>query len=98
MNIKANHLKLMAEFGCWPVWSDLSPYNIDPSDLPVSPELRDALYAWGRQYDDTFNPDDPASSCFSSQFMEEKFSTEGALLLNRLKVELGDEFELTLCL
>ena len=98
MNKEKAQLKLMAEFGCWPTWIESSPYNVDPAALLISSDLRDALYAWEKQYDDTLKPDDPAASCFSSQDAEEAFKAEGAALLGRLKAELGDQFELTLCI
>lgn len=97
MSKKENQLRLMPEFGCWPVWSNSSPYNVNPADLPISVNLRDAIYDWGKQYNDILNLDDPVSSCFSSQNAESAFKAEGVLLLNRLRAELGDQFELTLC-
>jgi hypothetical protein len=84
-------IKLMPDYQCFPLW-EASPGvigNINPDDLPLSDELKQALSAWADEYDATLNLSDPASSGFSDVEAEKLFRQKGIALGERLRVELG---------
>lgn len=91
---KKRTLKLMAEYGCYPIWerTETGSDNIDPSDLPISFSLQETLTDWMRQFDATFNQDDPYQSGFHTTEAQIAFKTEGEKLLGKLKMELGDSY------
>ena len=89
-------LKLMAEYGCDPLWIDVNPYNVNRLDLPISPDLRNALNTWAKDFEETYNPNDPRESEFSTLESRATFEAQGRTLLNRLKTELGCYFEIIL--
>ena len=95
MKTRKSTLKLMAEYGCDPLWIEVSPYNLDLAGLPISCDLRDALYDWAKSFEDTFNTHDPSKSGFSTLEGKKAFEIEGASLFFRLKTELGCSFEVT---
>jgi len=87
-------IKLMADFSCYPLW-EVAPSidgDISPDTLPISNDLREALFAWAAQYDSTLDTDDPPSSGFDSRESADKFVVSGYKLLLRLKEELGSEY------
>lgn len=87
-------IKLMADYQCFPLW-ETSPGqvgNIDPKDLPISHELKMQLLAWAQIYDETLNMDDPTCSGFQSDEDEIEFKRVGNELGERLKAELGIDF------
>jgi hypothetical protein len=87
-------IKLMPDYNCFPLWEASPPKvgNIDPSDLPISEELRIELLKWAETFDETLNPGDPASSGFKSDESKEQFRTAGMTLAERLRTELGATF------
>lgn len=87
-------IKLMADYGCFPLW-DVSDGvgNINPNDLPLSPELKDLLMDWAKVFDQTLNEDYPPDSGFESQADELEFKQRAAQLAWKLREELGPEFE-----
>lgn len=65
---KRRTLKLMADYGAWPLWDSEAPeYNIDPNTLPLSEETKRRLMAWADAYDATLNQDYPPSSAFRAR-------------------------------
>lgn len=49
------HVHVMADYGAFPLWErsrDRAPGDIDPATLPLTTELRTALLAWAREYDE----------------------------------------------
>jgi len=89
----SKHMKLMADYGCFPLW-DLSPEtgpgNIDPAQLPISGELKEALMNWAETYDRTLNREEPLKSG-TSQAEQESFSAAAYSLASRLRNELGPD-------
>lgn len=89
-------LKLMADYGCHPLWGTVDPEigDIDPASLPLSAGLVAALAGWAAGFDATLDPDDPAAAGFASAEAEAAFRAEGERLAARLSAELGPDFEI----
>lgn len=87
----------MADYECSPLWeqTEAGTDKVDIEDLPISQGLRDALDAWTQRYDDTLNRDDPRRSGLPNLEAEAAFNAGGQALLDRLKLELGQEYALT---
>ncbi|MCG5258654.1 hypothetical protein EM868_22520 [Cupriavidus gilardii] len=91
-------IKLMADYYCFPLW-EASPGevgNIDPADLPISPQLRIRLLKWAEKLDKTLNMDYPPDSRFPSEAEERQFKREGFELADELRSELGPDYEVIL--
>ncbi len=88
-------IKLMADYGCFPLWAiGDEPRNLNPSELPLSPALTQALLDWAAQYDQTLNWNDPIHSGFPDAHAEQLFMYQGKILFERLQHELGQQYEL----
>lgn len=85
-------LKLMADYGCHPLWGVAAEEigDVDPADLPISRALAADLGRWARAYDATLDRDDPVRSGFASPEAAAAFRAEGARLAERLRIELGE--------
>lgn len=86
-------IKVMSDYQSCPLW-DLGPdgpRNLDPSELPLSADLKRSLDEWARRFDATLVIDDPARSGFTDPLEEQAFDEEGLQLATRLKAELGGE-------
>jgi len=94
-------IRLFLEYACSGIWIiyDDGVDTIEPEDLPVSVELQKALALWNRTYQATYDSavaqDSGFSSTLASRLLDEAFNEEGAFLLQRLKDELPDEYDLT---
>jgi hypothetical protein len=90
-------IKLMADYECCPLWRVGDEYHdeVDPDDLPLSPELRDRLMDWARLYDDTLDRDSPRDSGFKTAELEAAFVAEGNDLAVCLAEELGPDYAVT---
>lgn len=91
-----NRIKLMADYGCYPLWGT-TPDNfgdIAPDLLPISIDLQESLQKWATRFEAILNIDDPASSGFKSKLEEDTFINDGHLLAQRLRDELGSEYEI----
>ncbi|WP_370463638.1 hypothetical protein [Pantoea sp. B9002] len=88
-------IKLMADYGCYPLWGTTPDDfgDISPEDLSISSNLKDSLYSWAKRYDAILNMDDPASSGFKDKEEEEKFIKDGYELARNLQDELGNQYE-----
>lgn len=64
---------------------------IEYESLQISSDLIALLEDWDSRYQDTYNPNDPNSSGFSSTEEHEGHIQEGLKLSARLQEELGDE-------
>jgi hypothetical protein len=84
-------IKLMADYGCWPLWhySDEESGNIDPESLSLSEDLKTELASWASQFDSILSQDDPAASAWPSKDIQSQFVTKGRELATRLQAELG---------
>lgn len=89
-------LKLMADYGCHPLWGTADPEigDVDPASLPISAGLVDDLAAWAATWDATLDHDDPAASGFATTEAAEAFRAEGERLAVRLSAELGVGYEI----
>ena len=85
----------MPDYNCFPVWCTDSDNSggIEPSQLSISQELKQDLFAWASRYDNTLNCDDPLNSGFESEEEEQKFREDGIKLHKRLQKELGKEIK-----
>lgn len=87
-------LKLMPEYGCWPIWTDTPTedfdYNINPPTLGLSAELCAGLEAWAIEFDATLNQDYPPHSAFPSPEARSAFLARGQDLFAHLQRELPD--------
>lgn len=87
-------LKLMPEYGCWPIWTDEPTegfdYNIDPRTLGLSAPLCAALEVWADEHEATLNQDYPPDSDFPSPEARESFFARGRELFAQLQAELPD--------
>ncbi|MEB0137164.1 hypothetical protein QN362_17670 [Actimicrobium sp. CCC2.4] len=88
-------IELMADYGCFPLWSVGSDEvgDINPNDLPLSPELKQLLANWTRTFDQTLNQNYPPDSGFKSEMEEIEFSQQALELAKQLRKELGAEYE-----
>ena len=85
-------LKLASDYGCSPVWEVTGGAyeNIDPSDLPISERLADALTLWAADFDETLNTADPLMSGFATDLEARRFEAEGRRLWKSLCVEMPE--------
>src|SRR6478672_3670111 len=89
------HIKLMADYYCYPLWGMEDPDlgDIDPRSLPLQQETILRLDHWADVYDNILNIDDPASAGFQTEAEREDWIQEGVLLWKRLQQELGPEYK-----
>jgi hypothetical protein len=88
------HLLLRPEIQCYPLWVEKGGIdeNTDPSSLPLSAGLVEALEDWAARWDATYDPDDPLNSGFASPEEERRFREDGVRLEARLRTELGERW------
>lgn len=88
-------IKLMADYGCYPLWwvSSEKIGDIDPETLPLSQQTINRLKKWAEMYDAKLNEDEPTLSSFSSNEEQENFEEEGVYLWKQLKQELAHKYE-----
>lgn len=86
-------LKLMPDYECFALWDVDSVENINPAELPISDSLKSRIARWEEAYDSTLDRDDPTSSGFRSSEDENSFDHEGQLILQQLKQELGNSYD-----
>lgn len=92
----AKKIKLMADYGCYPLWwtNSLQVGDIDPSSLPLNNATIERLEKWADIYDDKLNHDDPAASYFPSLEAFLAFEEEGISLWKQLQKELAPDYEI----
>ncbi len=88
-------IKLMADYGCHPLWDigPTGPRDIDPQNLPLSESLIKKLEIWSRQYDETLNEDYPPDSGFPTTSEHGSFVMQGKYLAQEISKELGSEYK-----
>ncbi|MFN6539639.1 MAG: hypothetical protein RM021_025280 [Nostoc sp. EkiNYC01] len=94
--LKTEIIKLMADYGCYPLWwvSSDKVGNIDPETLPLIPETISRLEKWAEVYDAKLNWQNPGDSVgFSSLEAEAAFENEGISLWKQLQKELLPNYE-----
>ena len=85
-------IKLMTDYGCFPIWDCDNGRNLNPEDLPISTSLKQDLKKWAETFDAILDWDDPASAGFKSDREEQEFEEKGLELWQRLENEIGDEY------
>jgi hypothetical protein len=85
-------IKLMADYGCHPVWSLDEDYggNIAPAALGLSPALVADLDAWVERFEDALDWDDPGAFREDDGFLE-RHEADGRRLAVRVARELRDQ-------
>ena len=81
-------LKVMPDYGCYPLWSDVRLGDVDPSSLPLSDGLVADLLEWSDFFDSKLVWDDPASTHWSKEEAV-SFNALGERLTARMAEELG---------
>jgi hypothetical protein len=91
----AEKIKLMADYGCYPLWwaSSDKAGDIDPDTMPLSEETISRLEKWADIYDATLNWQDPGNSPDLSPEEEAAFEKEGISLWKQLQKELALNYE-----
>lgn len=87
-------IKLMADYQSYPLWwADGSNFgDIDPTELPITPELANGLLAWADRFDATYNSQDPGESGFDSAQAAAEFDLVGQQLWQQLRTELSSDY------
>lgn len=88
-------LRIMPEYECYSFWvfDGTIHENTDPAETGISEDLASAIEAWEEEYEDTYVPDDPASSGFESDEAKAEFNETGRALARRVAAELGSGWE-----
>ncbi|MBK1989974.1 hypothetical protein A0J48_020975 [Sphaerospermopsis aphanizomenoides BCCUSP55] len=88
-------IKLMADYGCYPLWwaSSDKAGDIDPETMPLSEETISRLEKWADIYDARLNWQDPGNSPDLSPEEEAAFEQEGISLWKQLQKELAPNYE-----
>ncbi len=89
-------IKLMADYFCHPLWHNggVDFGDVDPASLPISDDLKSDLDAWASVFDGILDMDDPGNKGgFESPKARDDFAARGAQLADRLRVELGVDWE-----
>ncbi|MBC5793661.1 MAG: hypothetical protein VKL60_07160 [Sphaerospermopsis sp.] len=91
----AEKIKLMADYGCYPLWwvSSDKAGDINPETLPISQKTISRLEQWADIYDEKLNWGDPNSSGFSSLEAKAAFENEGISLWKQLQKELAPNYK-----
>jgi len=97
MGASLRKIRLMPEYDCFPLWEEVvdGVKNVDPSTLPLSPELQQDLDKWADDYESTMNPDYPPESGFPSAEIAADFDGRGHELWQRLTKELTDNAKIS---
>jgi hypothetical protein len=91
-------IKLMSDYGCYPIWGIDEINNIAPEKLPLEAETISRLNAWANLFDDGLNWDDPAGESLWSREDAQFFQQEKISLWHQLHHELSPEYEVYLYL
>jgi hypothetical protein len=91
----AEKIKLMADYGCYPLWwaSSGKAGDIDPETMPLSEATISRLEKWADIYGAKLNWEDPNSSGFPNLEAQAAFETEGISLWKQLQKELAPNYE-----
>ena len=81
----------MADYQCFPLWADGGD-SVDPRDLPITPELAQALIEWAERFDAGLNWEDPMATVVDPGEAA-RFEADGSALALRLQTELGEAFQ-----
>ena len=85
----------MPDYQCFPLWKAGGEIgNVNPDDLTLTNDLKDALHAWAIAYDKTLNEEYPPDSRFASTADEEAFENEARRLIEELRAQLGADYKI----
>jgi len=84
--MEAYKIKIMADYQCYPLWGNFGDCqgNINPDNLPISNDLRNALERWQAVYDKILVLDDPGASGFKTVEAETEFEKQGVVIWQQL--------------
>jgi hypothetical protein len=86
-------LRLVAEYGCWPLWevpeTGIST-NVDPGSLPIPTSLAEDLVEWRDAYERTLNDEYPPRSGFADSESAAAWLRFGSELAARLQAALAN--------
>ena len=90
-------LRLIPEIQCWPTWLQIGEShvfdNVDPFSIGISNSLAVCLRQWSDRWDETYDmANDPGNPKFPTADDERAFWHDGAELANRLRRELGENW------
>ena len=88
-----NRLKIMPDYECYCVWDLDTLDNLKPDILPISSSLANKIDIWENKYEETYNKENPIESGFISKEDELNFDNEGRVILNCIRKELGDLYD-----
>ncbi|WP_328720930.1 hypothetical protein OHT52_16410 [Streptomyces sp. NBC_00247] len=90
-------LRVMADYGCHPLWIPDVPDNVSPHDpaFGLTAGLARKLEAWSDEFEAILVMDDPASSAFPSVEAEVAFCRTGEELARQVAAELGAAWRVT---
>lgn len=86
MSETGENLKLMADYGAWPLWSMSDGVGLDPDDLALSETLKRELLLWVARYDQLSESEYEWPSLSDSQ----KFDADGESLAAQVRLELPE--------
>lgn len=81
------HLRIAPEHECWPIWDDVTFFNLDPASLGLSDELVQRIQDWDTLFQKTYNRDDPTRSGFQDAEEERRWASLGTDILTDLRKE-----------
>lgn len=84
-------IRMAPEYGCWPLWDDATGENIEPTDLPIPPELAQRIGTWDDIFQTTLDRDDPVNSAFPDPSAEAAWRDELDAIFDTLGDVLGAE-------
>lgn len=82
--------EVLLKLGLRPI---VSSGPISVSELSISSELKKEIIEWDKMYQSTFNILDPDNSDFDSIDLKKKHINEGFVLAEKIKNEIGENFE-----
>jgi hypothetical protein len=88
-------IKLMPDYGCWPLWLEEDLEDFDTEELAIQPETRFRLKRWAAVHDAMLNWDDPGNTPDWPPEVSHWFDQEGIALWRILREELGPEYEVS---
>jgi hypothetical protein len=88
-------IRLMTDYGCYPLWWDEPDKvgDLDPESLPLTQETIQRLYHWADAFEARLNLADPSDSPEITPEEVESFEWEGLSLWKQLNQELYPNYE-----
>jgi hypothetical protein len=91
-------VRLSPDYFCSPIWHDDGETSgeygdIDPHQLPISRKLAEETMTWAAWFEAGLDMNDPGNSKGMTVEEQMAFLAEGGRLLERLRLELGPDFD-----